>query len=185
MQKKMKPLVMMLAVSLVLAGCTTKPPTPWTREEAQTVTTRTYKGVSPDQALAAAEQIFRLADAKDLSLSYGDGTLQAQRNVLVYAVLAAVSGNYVFEVVAKPTTGGTVVSMNTRSNLSGTYSFPTSEPVSWPQGYRLFFDRMDYMLGKSDVWLTCPAARKAYAVQAIEDLCLNAEDKAPTSRVKG
>lgn len=171
----------LMAAALVLVGCTTQPTKPWTRAEAEAITTRTYRGVSPEQALDAAEQVFRLADENDVVFSYGTGALQAQRNVLVYAVLAAVSGNYRFDISAKPVSDGTQVTINTRSNMSGTYSFPTSTPVSWPQGYRLFFDRVDYLLGKKEHWLTCPEARKSYGVQAIEELCLNADDKSATA----
>jgi len=162
-----------LALLATLSGCAAKRPQQ-TREEWINTTTRTYQGVTKDQALAAAEKLFRLADGDDFVITYTDDGIQATRPWSMYMVISAMSGTDYWTVRA--TQAGNAVRVAAQVNMqhqaitpmpttsSGTWTaavIPMSgSPVIGTAIYDVFWARMDYLLGKTDTWMTCEVADK-------------------------
>lgn len=155
----------------LLAGCALSPP-----KEArwQGLHGRSYDGATPDETLAAANDILRLADHKFRITREGD-TITATR---YYALFAGISTQYGYDhwlITATPTDGGVTVDVQISRDADadilmpiiggsaaagGTVanSSPPGKPVTARFPYRLFFARMDYLLHRSSTWLTCSEA---------------------------
>lgn len=157
-----------LAIALVLAGCAAPPQL--TREQWLSMTNRTYTGVSKEQALAAAERLFVLADGDDFKFTHSDDGLVATRAWSIFMLLAATVGTDTWQVKARPTTDGVQVSASvyTHDQAVGMLMAPggavplTSAQVGYPvQGtaiYDVFWARMDYLLGRRADWMDCNKA---------------------------
>lgn len=78
------------------------------RERQIQVTTRIYEGKTSEEVLLAADRVFRLAD-DDYNVLHQGTSLQAQRNWLVYIVIATSKGTDTWVVQAFPVENGTKV----------------------------------------------------------------------------
>lgn len=194
----MKRGIVLVLVALLLSACM-PPKKQMTRQEWLSVTTRDYAGVTVDQALEAAERLLRLADGDDFSVVHSANELGATRQWLVYVVLAAVSGIDTWRVRAIEVPGGVRVTTQV-STLSGAVTPMATTGSAWTattmpqQGalidgnglYTLFYQRLDYLLGKSDTWPDCSVAYKWQEEKVvwgnIEPLCnsFNIEDAKPS-----
>lgn len=154
----------------ILAGCATSGP-PMSREEYLATTQRVYEGKTPDETLNAAEQLFRLADGDDFTFHHNDDALLAHRNWSIYIVLAATFGSDQWLIKAQEVDGGTKVSAQVGTSSGNIIPAPTTggdmaafgtpgggSPVRGTAIYDLFWARMDYLLGKTDHWMTCAEA---------------------------
>lgn len=182
-----------LTVLVGLAACA-PPQQPWTREEAEAITTRIY-AAPPAKVLKAAEQVFRLADPTDTKLAFYANGFSARRDASAFLVITYISGGYDFQVTAEPAPGGTRLRINAVSNINGTTAQPVAVggavamvpvqqgvggvPIASRAGYDLFFSRVDHLLGKPVPWLTCPQARKKFAAPEINEWCFAASDQSP------
>lgn len=182
---------------MVLAGCATIP-TPQSREEWQRQHARTLTGYTPEQVLAAAEQVLRLAD-EDFAFDYPDGGLVAHRKWAVFAVIARAAGTDYWKFTTAPTETGTKVTLEiTRLNQStiaapvvagpGVYVMNSStpgEPMAWSPPYELFWARLHHVLTGTGPWLTCDqfkAGKDAADKAGIDTLCsVTTDDKAPAA----
>ena len=195
----MRKLTSILIIFMVFTfGCAKKMLTPeqaaTERERQIRMTTRTYEGKSPKDILLAADRIFRLDDS-DYQIKHSEDSLQAQRNWFVYMVIAAASGVDTWIIQATPTENGTkvvaqcatqgqsIVPMSTMG-LNGQVgatagTSPTLAGLVTSQAlYDLFYARMDYLLGKSEKWVTCKEAKTMF--HGITDpLCICADDLLP------
>jgi hypothetical protein len=167
-----------IGVSLFLAGCVSMPPQP-TREQWLDLKTRTYPGVTQAQVFAAAERLFTLADGSDFSFVYaptGDQLTAVRRWMLVGII--PVWGRDTWTVTATPQDGRVLATVEALRN----------EGETTPQVYRLFWARMDYLLGRSKTWITCDKAwegkgNREYA--ALQMLCEFVADDVPAGAITG
>lgn len=113
-----------IAALMMLGGCATIPQP--TREEFLNATTREFRGVTKEQALSAAERLFRLADGDDFRFSHTQDSLLAQRNWMAYAVIAAASGTDFWQVTATPLAEGVRVSAQVSVSASGMSAYMAS-----------------------------------------------------------
>lgn len=182
-------------IALGMTACT--PRTPLTREEFLAETTRVYPGKAPAEVMTAAEDLLRLADPRT-QFQYRDDGFTAYRPLVVFAVIAMVTGTVTVDFKAAPADdGGTkaTVAMGVLAagsavmpTGSGGYSLaPTGTAGAPPAGnhaYRLFWQRMNHLLGDGDRWVACyDTPFKLNDADAIwgsaEALCAGAPDKLP------
>jgi hypothetical protein len=119
-----------------------------TPEEWQEAQTRRYLGVTQAQAYGAARKLFSLADPTDVMFGYEHGRLLAIRRAILSTILSAYNERWVID--AQEQEGATTIT--TSLELVGCLGHRRPQSV-WP--YRMFFSRMDYLLGKSNKWMTC------------------------------
>jgi len=174
-----------LAIAFLLAGCATAQLPQLSRQEWMALKTRTYHNVTSEQAYQAAERLLRLADPDDVKASYdADGRLRMVRTWAMWTGFFWVTqyGADIWLFDARPVADGTRMTVGvTRGGESG------AQPITGldddPGVYELFWARMDYLLGRSTVWLTCPMyaerARRAWGDPFL--LCdpFTIEDRAP------
>lgn len=190
-------IIAIIIVSLMLSSCASTPPL--SRDEWLRMTNRTYEGVTKEQALAAAEQILRLADGNDFMIAHSDEGFVASRNWSVYLVLAASFGTDVWQLrAAEYGTTGTKVSVSVSTQFGAVGAVATGPstvaPLTTPSAgsavngtaiYEVFWARMDYLLGRSPVWMDCRAANHQVSTGVVwgdnSALCssFNIKDDAP------
>lgn len=166
----------------LLCGCTTTPQ--MTRDQFLQTTQRVYSGVDKEQILKNAEEIFRLSDGSDYSFSYRENGLQAIRFYNVYMVLSVVSGNFVWNVDTEDLPGGTLVKIHAEDRRGGFLSPTYTYPINTLDSYDFFWRRLDFLLGKSDKWISCQVARNEHMENSnvwcnLEPWCFVTDDKNP------
>lgn len=163
----MRAIALVAAVSAVLSGCVHTPPPP-ERDEWERVHVRHYDGISPRQVQEAAEKVLRLAD-KDFRFEYPQHGLLAVRSWMLYAVIAIGSGKDYWTVETQEAGGGTKVTVRITREQSTTTASPViggpgyapvigstpGEPLYQEAPYALFWERLEYFLGKRSDWVTC------------------------------
>jgi hypothetical protein len=192
-----------ILITLIFSNCAVQPKLQG-RSEWLSATTRNYEGVNKEDVLEAAEYLLRLADGNDFSISHQPDSLQARRDWISYILIFAGFGTDYWEVKAVDLPNGdikTTVVISTQSQSSGITEIsvsggtPSMSPsfgdlINNPIVYKLFWSRMDYLLGKADRWLTCGEASKKFNVNNYSDgmevLCnpLNINDNRPSKRIK-
>lgn len=182
---------------LMLAGCAVQQPH-MTRDEYLQVTQRTYEGKTPDDIYRAAEKLFILSDGQDFQFFHTEDSMVASRHWTVYVVLAAAMGVDTWTVRARKVDSGTKVSAALNRSAGGILPMPTTGGDMTAGGmpsmagnvagtaiYDIFWSRMDYLLGKTDRWMTCKDADARVQSKATwgnnEALCnsFNVKDAAP------
>lgn len=164
-------LIVIVLLSVMLSSCVSARP-PLSRDEWLRMTTRTYDNITKEQILAAAERVLRLADGNDFMVAHSDEGFVASRNWSVYLVLAASFGTDVWQLrAAEYGPAGTKVSVSVSTQVGAVggvaagpgAAAPMTTPaaggaVNGPAVYEVFWARMDYLLGRSPVWMDCRAA---------------------------
>ena len=180
---------------LALAGCATKPMDPMSRDQWKQETKRTYTGVTPDQVIKSAERLFKLWDGSDFTFGYADNEITATRKGFVFAIINYTEFADHWRVSAQLKDKDSVeVSVNLAvSGTSSTMALGGATPimgpgisnganVNTPYIYRLFWSRMDYLLGKGDRWFSCAEWKDTRGVGIAElgSPCnMLADDKSP------
>ncbi len=173
-------IVMMLTL---ISGCAAR--RALTRAQYMTMVSRTYEGVKPKEAIAAAEKLLRLADEEDITFQHSEQGFRAHRAWLLYFVLAAATGTDIWTVTAAPVEGGAKVTMYLHRVGGGI--IPSGVfPADTMAIYDLFWGRMDYLLGRRDRWMTCEEAQsrvnQGITFGSLEYLCLFTDDKKPEGK---
>lgn len=188
---------LLLILALFVSGCATQHAA-MTRDEYLKTTQRTYQNIAPDEVFKAAEKLFVLADGDDFSFHYTDDSMSASRNWSVYLVLAAAMGTDTWLVKTQSIANATKVSAMVTTS-SGSVAPMATTGGDWtatglPGGgrivpgtaiYDVFWARMDYLLGKSDRWMTCEESNARVAQNIVwgtnEALCnsFNVKDDVP------
>lgn len=171
----------LLVLVFVLAGCAeqkmlTREESLKIRNEQIAATTKIYQNTQKEDVLVAVDKLFRLADGSDFQITHSENSIAGSRRWLVYMVLAAVFGvdnwyvaadqigNDVKVVVRVNTSNAPIAPMPVAGNVDTSYSMMTLPPVeSTIQGnalYAIFFNRLDYLLGKSTEWWDCTTAEE-------------------------
>lgn len=189
--------ISVVAIAAALVGCAAQPPK-MTRSEYLQVTQRTYDGKTPDDVYLAAEKLFTLADGDDFKFFHTEESMVATRPWLVYVVLAATMGTDTWTIRARQIDGATKVSAALSTSMGSVLPVPTTGGdmsagtmpsmagnVPGTAIYDVFWARMDYLLGKTDHWMTCEDANAKVKSEAVwgdnSALCngFNVKDNAP------
>lgn len=188
------------ALIMLISGCATTPDGSASRDEWEAIHVRTYDDVSPREVQDAAEKVLRLAD-KDFTFEYPEGRLQGNRKWTVYAVIAIVGGTDYWTVETRSDGAGTKATLQITRQASGTTAMPViggpgvtamttatpGYPIFQKAPHMLFWQRMEYMLGKRSDWPTCDSFKdiikttiKRTERNQLEVLCsVNTDDKSP------
>lgn len=174
-------LLIMLAAALF--GCAVPPPQ-MSREEALIATQRHYPGVTQGQILQRVESIFDLSDGSDYTYAYTSDGLKANRRYDVYLVFIAPSGNFIWDVRATPDQDGVLVKAQVEEHSGGIGIQTGTELFNTAIPYNMLWERLDYLLGKSDHWPTCDEAKAAVGnkplyVNQLRPWCFYTDDKRP------
>jgi hypothetical protein len=123
--------------------------------------TRTYQNENRERVIQAAEIVLKISDPNDFEFRHTASGFTGLRRYVIYAVLASASGREKWEFVTEPVTGGVraSISVSEAGTSTGGYSSTPYEGVmaSVPL-YRLFWARVDYLLGRRPDWVTCEQA---------------------------
>jgi hypothetical protein len=120
--------------------------------------TRTYADESAPRVIAAAEAVLRHADPGDTTFEYRAGGFTAERRFLVYAVLAAAEGEdrWTFNASQNGRGARAGVALVERARVHGTGGARQVRANEQRIGtFRLFYARIDYLLGRRPDWVTC------------------------------
>lgn len=145
--------------------------------------TRTYK-VPREKVIQAAETILKISDPQDFDFRHNQSGFVGMRRYFVYAVLASASGQERWEISTEETKEGVRVSLGVTDvgQTHGQGGQRYDGKLGSVHLYRLFWKRMDYMLGKSQVWVSCQDASQEIeaggtnAMSALEGLCGSTSD---------
>lgn len=180
----MKRLLLLVACAIltfgILSGCGAKRLTPEEaeaeRERQISMVTRYYEGKTPKEILLAADRIFRLDDS-DYVISHAETSLIAKRNWMLYLIISAAFGTDTWSIEtfqegnatkvitrhsgqAQGMTPTPTMGFNGQMGMTATTG-PSMQGMSLAPGlYKLFYDRMDYFLGKRTDWVRCRATQR-------------------------
>lgn len=180
-------LVMVMALGV---GCAQKKPlTPEEiaaeRERQIAATTRIYEGKTPEEVLLAAATVFRLAD-DDYTVSHSQNSIQAKRGWYHFFTLALSSGTDDWIVTATEEANGTKVVTQCVHEMIQMRVGP--QTVTNEGLYNLFYQRLEYLMGINQEWLTCKEAKKKYpngfteVKYFFDPLCTVATDRTPDGK---
>lgn len=155
-----------------------------TREEALratnekiAATTRIYENVKAEDVLIAVDKIFHLCDGSDFNLSHTKSAVTGSRQWMIYLVLNLVMGVDNWIVTADQIGDNVKVKVLVNSSatsmlvpLMGDAMPDINSTIPGNALYAVFFNRLDYLLGKSTEWWDCETAEKK-----IKELGLNGE----------
>jgi len=196
----MKRMVMLVFMVLTLSSCAgQRPPT---REElleirkvADATRTRVY-AAPPEQVLSAAARVFEESDTDYRPMGQTENSTAYRRDWLLYMVFAVMVGQDNWKVTATPAEGGTRVEViNWQGPQGGGFIPITSGGGSehdytiHPSLYTLYHERLAYMLGDRDDWVSCKTAEARLKdnpdrqrVDPLHALCSLTVDKATVER---
>lgn len=144
--------------------------------------TRSYQGETAERVIDAAERVIKQSDPTNVEFRNSLNGFTALRRYQVYAVLASARGREKWEFTAdrEPATGALRAGL-TISEAGDVYGSGGRTPYENPMNsiplYRLFWARVDYVLGRNTEWKTCEEAAdelretKTNIVEALGGLC--------------
>lgn len=169
-----------VALCAALAGCAATPHQVRDRDDYLAEASRVYPGETRERVIKAAETVLRISDPSDFEFRYTLTGFTGLRRYVIYAVLAAANGREKWEFMTEQEPAGlrASVSISEEGVATGGYSQNRYEGAmaSVPL-YRLFWSRVEYMLGKRPDWVTCDQAAaelqasNTNAVTALSGLC--------------
>lgn len=151
-----------VACALALAGCA-QPHQIRDRSDYVAEGTRMYAGETRERVIKAAETVLRVSDPNDFEFRYSLNGFTGLRRYFIYAVIASASasGREKWDFLAEQAPAGiqASVSISEAGVSSGGYSStPYEGAMASVPLYRLFWTRVDYMLGRNAHWQTCDEA---------------------------
>ena len=160
-----------LALVVIASGCAHKQP--MSMEELnralasnQTAASRFYPDKTPEQVKIASQKVLYLLDPPDMTFDVSESKVYAKRRWLFYAVLSAALGVDQYNVSVAPKGKGTVstFAFSEEGNvlISPPNVFKKNLEVGAhenPADFKLFHDRVEYILGMRSEWATCEAAK--------------------------
>ena len=178
--------LIMTSALIVFSGCTkqTMPP-----EDTAKMTTRTYPNVSTDTILRAASELFFLADDIAFERIQTPDHFIAIRNHSLDIGLTFVQATDTWKVKVKNTTKGTRVTLDATSEETWLTGKTNVQKPQGPAMYLQFWNRLDYLLGRSKTWMSCQNLNDEY----LEDrtwgdtwwLCSEVTDRIPPELIEG
>lgn len=120
--------------------------------------TRHYKGEDRERIIRAAEAVIRHSDPEDVEVRHTANGFTALRKYFIYAVVTTQTGREKWEFSVEDSPGEKVATVSI-SEAGQTYGQYTSTPFENTMNniplYRLFWKRVDYMLGRRPDWGYC------------------------------
>jgi hypothetical protein len=123
--------------------------------------TRVWPGETQARVIAAAEAVVRHADPRDVRIEYSQAGFTARRKFSVYAVVTNVDGEdrWTFSASANSEGASASVRVIQRGSASaGRFSQRFRDNQTMVGSFRLFYARIDYLLGKRSDWIKCSEA---------------------------
>jgi hypothetical protein len=168
--------VLLLAV-LMLAGCVRAERTTnhadWLKES-----TRRWSGETKSRVIAAAEAVVKHSDPSDITVEYSRSGFSARRKFFIYAVVTAATGEdrWTFSASENHDGASAAVRIIQRgTTFAGQASQRFRDNQTTVGSLRLFYARLDYMLGKRPDWITCSEAVAKLSLPAeapgLQSLC--------------
>jgi hypothetical protein len=140
--------------------------------------TRVWPGETRARVIAAAETVVKHADPRDTTVEYNRHGFAARRKFLIYAVVATASGteNWTFSSAENEDGASATVRIIQRGTAqAGNYSERFRENQVYLGSLRLFYARIDYLLGRRPDWINCAEAAEKLALPAanpgLQSLC--------------
>jgi hypothetical protein len=150
-----------VALVVTLGGCAAAPHQVRDRDDYLAEATRVFPGESRERVLKAAETVLKISDPADFEFRYTLTGFTGLRRYFIYVVLAAASGREKWDFMTEIEPAGlrASVSISEEGTSGGGYNQQRYEGAmaSVPL-YRLFWSRVEYMLGKRPDWVTCEQA---------------------------
>lgn len=170
----MKPLLLMIFL-LTLSGCTQRvPPTLEQMDLAlrtnKQAATRIYLDKTQTELRQASQKALELLDPSDIKFDVRENEILATRWYMIYAIFSVAFGRDWYSVKFDPNPEGVKVTLGYESaQNSGVIA--TQIPESFksniqasarntPADYKLFHDRLEYLLGLRTDWVTCKQAKE-------------------------
>jgi len=192
----MKLLVSVLIITLFVSCASNRQ---LTREEFLAVGQKTFKDVDKEKLIKAAQEVLTLCDGTDFQFSHTPNGFVGSRRWLIYMVLAAAMGTdfWYFNIEEKQNELKASLYVSTSSgNIGGYYGGNGASTITTPnqgfpiQGtaiYDIFWNRLDYMLGRTNQWMSCDdeldKIRKGETWGNLENFCggVTVNDDPPTN----
>lgn len=140
------------------------------RDEWISATQRSYSNISAETLISKAQEVLVLADGDDFNFSHSNRGFSASRNWTTYFVIGAAMGTdfWTFEVepqgkdillakISVSTVAGNLVAAGGGSTLT---TPGHGSPAQGNVVYNIFWNRLDYLLGKTDQWMDCKLVSK-------------------------
>lgn len=168
--------ILAFVAALVLSGCAHKQPLTIEQLDAQFMankqaSVRLYHGKTLDQVRSASQTVLYLLDTSDMRFDLLEDQLMATRSGILFGLGTAYNVRDWYSVSAKKLPGSveSTFGLSQELNLSfiaGGYIHQTFKPNipitanANAADFKLFHDRVEYMLGIRDEWPTCDEAKK-------------------------
>jgi hypothetical protein len=168
----------LLIASSLLISCAT-PQKKLSREEWLNLTTHKYDSVSKEDVFKAIEKIFVLADESDTTFTHSPDSIKAVRWTAPFPVHIW----YHWDCFVNQSENGVVVRVSISTTAHG-FGVPGGmTPYNSEDVYKLFFSRLNYLLGESSKWYSCDEYKRENPKHTtLEALCMLSEDKQPDEK---
>ena len=187
-------LLLVVSFCFLFTGCTGLRSPDITREEWLNMSSHVFPKTTVNDVLTNAEKVMRTSDPSDVRVYHQQDKMVATRRYFIYAVFAAVGGNFIFDLTAKQQ-GDDVATQLLISNslqpitpmitagqggIGGTAGagMVSGSQIPWRESYDLFYGRLESLLYNKP-WVTCDAFRKDTKSVYTESLCMLADDNIP------
>jgi hypothetical protein len=125
---------------------------------------REYPGETRERLITAAETVLKISDPADFEFRHTLAGFTGLRRYFIYAVLAAAEGREKWEFTTEQLPNGVMRAAITVSEAGTTVGGNSSTPYEGQMAsiplYRLFWARVEYVLGRRSDWITCDEAAK-------------------------
>jgi hypothetical protein len=126
--------------------------------------TRVYAGETRARVIAAAEAVLKHADGRDTRFEYNQNGFSATRPFGMNALAVGIKGEDRWTFSVREGKAGSATAL--RVIRSGTASAASKrsrfrENVVYLGSFRLFYARIEYVLGRRTDWISCEKARAA------------------------
>jgi hypothetical protein len=182
----------MIVSLFLLAGCAQPERTinhaDWLKEA-----TRSWNGETKARVIAAAEAVVKHSDPSDIKVEYSRSGFSARRKFFIYAVVAAANGEDRWTFSAHENTRGASAAVRIiqrGTTVAGQASQRFRDNQTMVGSLRLFYARVDYLLGKRSDWITCNEAvaklslpSEAPGLQSLCSITHQGADSPPPARL--
>ncbi len=155
--------------------------------------TRSWNGESKARVIAAAEAVLKHSDRQDFTFEYAKSGFSARRKFFIYAVIATAEGEDRWTFAVSENSEGASASVRIIQRGTATAGRATErfrDNQTMIGSFRLFYARLDYMLGKRTDWIGCADAatklslnREAPGLQGLCSITHQANDNAPPAKI--
>jgi hypothetical protein len=149
-------------VALLLGACAGRPPpVPLSQEEWAAAQTRTFKDLARDRFVEAAKEVFELSDRGAFNyFGERDGDFRARR--VTNIILSGQTGFQPWLIRIDQVGNDLKAHASVQSTLTGnTYRSHIGQAGS-VAAYRMLWERIEFVLGRRNVWPTCDQMKKNY-----------------------